>query len=154
MTILDQLAAHARERVAADQAENSLDVLQQRCRALGRGRGARFRSALETPELSFICEVKKASPSKGVIAKNFPYLDIARDYERAGADAISCLTEPKWFFGLRPDFHGNPWGGWTPPCSARTSRWTPTSSTRRDSWGRTACSSSAPCWTRKPWSGI
>ena len=99
MTILDQLAAHARERVAADQAENSLDVLQQRCRALGRGRGARFRSALETPELSFICEVKKASPSKGVIAKNFPYLDIARDYERAGADAISCLTEPKWFLG-------------------------------------------------------
>src|SRR5699024_7926647 len=99
MTILDQLAAHARERVAADQAENSLDVLQAQCRAIGRGRGARFRSALETPELSFICEVKKASPSKGVIAKNFPYLDIARDYERAGADAISCLTEPKWFLG-------------------------------------------------------
>ena len=99
MTILDQLAAHARERVAADQAENSLDVLQQRCRALGLGRGARFRSALETPELSFICEVKKASPSKGVIARNFPYLDIAQDYETAGADAISCLTEPKWFLG-------------------------------------------------------
>ena len=99
MTILDQLAAHARERVAADQAENSLDVLQAQCRALGRGRGERFRSALAKPELSFICEVKKASPSKGVIAKEFPYLDIARDYERAGADAISCLTEPKWFLG-------------------------------------------------------
>ena len=57
MTILDQLAAHARERVAADQAENSLDVLQTQCRALGRGRGERFRSALAKPELSFICEV-------------------------------------------------------------------------------------------------
>ena len=99
MTILDQLAAHARERVAADQAENSLDVLQTQCRALGRGRGERFRSALAKPELSFICEVKKASPSKGIIAKEFPYLEIARDYERAGADAISCLTEPKWFLG-------------------------------------------------------
>ena len=89
----------ARERVAADQAENSLDVLQAQCRALGRGRGERFRSALAKPELSFICEVKKASHSKGVIAKEFPYLEIARDYERAGADAISCLTEPKWFLG-------------------------------------------------------
>ena len=99
MTILDQLAAHARERVAADQAENSLDVLQAQCRAIGRGRGERFQAALTKPELSFICEVKKASPSKGVIAKEFPYLEIARDYERAGADAISCLTEPKWFLG-------------------------------------------------------
>lgn len=99
MTILDQLAAHARERVAADQAENSLDVLQAQCRALGRGREERFRAALEKPELSFICEVKKASPSKGVIDQDFPYRDIARDYEYAGADAISCLTEPKWFLG-------------------------------------------------------
>ena len=60
MTILDQLAAHAQERVAADQAENSLDVLQAQCRALGRGRGKRFQSALEKPGLSFLCEVKKA----------------------------------------------------------------------------------------------
>lgn len=99
MTILDQLAAHARQRVAADQAENSLDVLQAQCQALGRADGARFRAALAKPGLSFICEVKKASPSKGVIAQDFPYLDIARDYEHAGADAISCLTEPKWFLG-------------------------------------------------------
>lgn len=99
MTILDHLAAHARNRVAADQAENSLDVLQAQCRARGRAHGARFRGALEKPGLSFICEVKRASPSKGVIAENFPYLEIARDYERAGADAISCLTEPKWFLG-------------------------------------------------------
>lgn len=99
MTILDQLAAHARQRVAADQAENSLDVLQAQCQALGRADGARFRAALAKPGLSFICEVKKASPSKGVIAQDFPYRDIARDYEYAGADAISCLTEPKWFLG-------------------------------------------------------
>lgn len=99
MTILDQLAAHARERVAADRTENSLDVLQAQCRALGRGRGERFRAALEKPGLSFICEVKRASPSRGVIAKDFPYLEIAKDYESAGADAISCLTEPKWFLG-------------------------------------------------------
>lgn len=99
MTILDQLAAHARQRVAADQAENSLEHVQAQCRAIGRGRGERFRSALAKPGLSFICEVKRASPSKGVIAQDFPYLDIARDYEHAGADAISCLTEPKWFLG-------------------------------------------------------
>lgn len=49
--------------------------------------------------LSFICEVKKASPSKGIIAQDFPYLDIAKQYEQAGADCISCLTEPKWFLG-------------------------------------------------------
>ena len=99
MTILDQLAAHARERAAADRAENTLDILQAQCRALGRAKGERFRAALEKQELSFICEVKRASPSKGVIAQNFPYLEIARDYESAGADAISCLTEPKWFLG-------------------------------------------------------
>ena len=99
MTILDQLAAHARERVAADKEENSLDALQAQCRALGRANGVRFRAALERPGLSFICEVKKASPSKGIIAQDFPYLDIVRDYVAAGADAISCLTEPKWFQG-------------------------------------------------------
>ena len=49
--------------------------------------------------ISFICECKKASPSKGLIAPDFPYLQIAREYEDAGADAISVLTEPKWFLG-------------------------------------------------------
>ncbi|MBR1892862.1 MAG: indole-3-glycerol phosphate synthase TrpC, partial [Lachnospiraceae bacterium] len=50
-------------------------------------------------DISFICECKKASPSKGLIAEDFPYVDIAKDYEKAGADAISVLTEPKWFLG-------------------------------------------------------
>ncbi len=58
-----------------------------------------FEAALRAPGLSFICEVKKASPSKGLIAPDFPYLNIARDYEAAGAAAISCLTEPYWFKG-------------------------------------------------------
>ncbi len=58
-----------------------------------------FERALAEDGISFICEVKKASPSKGLIAAEFPYLDIARDYERAGASAISCLTEPFYFQG-------------------------------------------------------
>lgn len=99
MTILEQLAAHARQRVAADREANRLDVLQAQCRALGKGGGEGFQAALAKEGLSFLCEVKKASPSKGVIAKDFPYLDIARAYEAAGAEAISCLTEPKWFLG-------------------------------------------------------
>lgn len=58
-----------------------------------------FEKALRAPDVSFICEIKKASPSKGVIAPDFPYLRIAQDYELAGASAISCLTEPDWFQG-------------------------------------------------------
>ena len=54
---------------------------------------------MKKPDISFICECKKASPSKGLIAPVFPYLQIARDYEAAGADCISVLTEPKWFLG-------------------------------------------------------
>lgn len=58
-----------------------------------------FEQALRKPELAFICECKKASPSKGVIAQEFPYLQIAEAYVAAGADCISVLTEPKWFLG-------------------------------------------------------
>ena len=74
MTILDKLAEHAVERVE-------------------------FENALRSENISFICECKKASPSKGLIAQDFPYLRIAKDYEAAGADCISVLTEPKWFLG-------------------------------------------------------
>lgn len=99
MNILDQLAAHARERVEADRRRVPEEELRDQCAALGPGNGEAFVQALEKPGLSFICEVKKASPSKGVIAEDFPYVEIARAYEAAGADAVSCLTEPKWFLG-------------------------------------------------------
>lgn len=98
-TILDTIAAHARERVAADSAETPLELLREQCRQRGPADGARFEAALRKPGLGFICEIKKASPSKGVIAEDFPYLDIAREYEAAGADCVSCLTEPRWFQG-------------------------------------------------------
>ncbi len=97
--ILDELAAYARERVAAAMEENSIDALREQALQGGAADGRRFVDALKKPGLSFICEVKKASPSKGIISKDFPYLEIARAYESAGADAISCLTEPKWFLG-------------------------------------------------------
>ena len=98
-TILDTIAGYARIRVARDKEENSLDVLRALCQDMGRGHGDRFYGALKKPGMSFICEVKKASPSKGVISPSFPYLDIAREYQAAGADCISCLTEPQFFQG-------------------------------------------------------
>lgn len=98
MTILDRLADHAWERVAAKKARLSLTDLKRRVLVMPRGNFP-FEKALRKPGLSFICECKKASPSKGLIAPDFPYLDIAKDYEAAGADAISVLTEPKWFLG-------------------------------------------------------
>lgn len=100
--ILDELAGYARVRVAKDKEENSIEVLQELCcnsNAHPNRPRFCFEQALRQDGLSFICEVKKASPSKGVIAKHFPYLEIAKQYEQAGADCISCLTEPKWFLG-------------------------------------------------------
>ena len=85
-------------RVARDKAQVTLETLKAQALALPVGAFA-FEQALAKPDLSFICECKKASPSKGLIAPEFPYLDIARAYEFAGADAISVLTEPKWFLG-------------------------------------------------------
>ena len=98
MTILDKLAEHARERVEASKSIVSADEMRESALALPKG-GFEFEKALVEQGLSFICECKKASPSKGVIAENFPYLDIAAQYEAAGADCISVLTEPKWFLG-------------------------------------------------------
>ena len=99
--ILDELADYARVRVAADKEKISLEALQQLCAdgAVPARPQFCFEQALRGDGLSFICEVKKASPSKGIIAEDFPYLDIASEYEQAGADCISCLTEPKWFLG-------------------------------------------------------
>ena len=102
MTILDQLADHARERVAYAKGNVSADDMRKRALELGReGRlgSFAFEKALKKSGISFICECKKASPSKGLIAPEFPYLKIAKEYEAAGADCISVLTEPKWFLG-------------------------------------------------------
>lgn len=98
MTILDQLADHARERVAAAKAALPLADLRRQAEALPKGDFA-FEKAIRKPGMSFICECKKASPSKGLIAPDFPYLEIAKAYEAVGADCVSVLTEPKWFLG-------------------------------------------------------
>ncbi len=98
MTILDELAGYAKERVAEAERRVPRETLRRMAEALPRGDFA-FERALGTPDIAFICECKKASPSKGLIAPDFPYLEIAREYEAAGADCISVLTEPKWFLG-------------------------------------------------------
>ena len=98
MNILDQLADYARYRT--EQAKKTVPLSAVRERALSMPKGEfSFERALQKPGLSFICECKKASPSKGLIAPDFPYLQIAKEYEAAGADCISVLTEPQWFLG-------------------------------------------------------
>ena len=99
MTILDTIAAYAKTRVEADMKKIAPDELKEIALGMDKARGDLFYQNIAKQELSFICEVKKASPSKGVIDPVFDYLKIAKEYERAGADAISCLTEPKWFLG-------------------------------------------------------
>lgn len=96
--ILDLLAAHAMERVEEAKKKISLSEIKSMVKSLPTG-DYPFEKALRKKELSFICEVKKASPSKGIIDPVFNYLEIAKDYELSGADCISCLTEPKWFLG-------------------------------------------------------
>ena len=98
MTILEELAAHARERVREGKSIRSAEQLKCMAYDMPKGDFA-FEKALKGGDISFICECKKASPSKGLIAPDFPYLEIAKAYEAAGAAAISVLTEPKWFLG-------------------------------------------------------
>ncbi len=98
MTILDELAAHARFRVEQAMKEISLSEMKEKALSMEKGDFS-FEKALKKPGISFVCECKKASPSKGIIAEDFPYLEIAKEYEAAGADCISVLTEPKWFLG-------------------------------------------------------
>ena len=97
MNILDKLADYAKIRVENDKKNISLEEMKTLAKKnLGE---EKFLAALQKKNLSFICEIKKASPSKGIIAENFPYLEIAEEYEAAGADCVSCLTEPKYFLG-------------------------------------------------------
>lgn len=99
MTILDEIVAKTRERIHARRVQMPIEGLRAQAEALPADTGFPFEQALQAQGISFICEVKKASPSKGLIASDFPYVQIAKDYETAGADAISCLTEPYYFQG-------------------------------------------------------
>lgn len=98
MTILDELADYARLRVAEAKKRAPAEAVKEAALAMPKGDFA-FEKALAGEGIRFICECKKASPSKGLIAPDFPYVQIAREYEAAGADCISVLTEPKWFLG-------------------------------------------------------
>jgi indole-3-glycerol phosphate synthase len=96
--ILRKLAAAATARVEKDKKKLPLSELRGPCEAKPVD-GFAFEAALKAPGLSFICEVKRASPSKGLIAPEFPYLSIAKDYAAGGAAALSVLTEPEYFLG-------------------------------------------------------
>ena len=97
--ILEDIAEHTRKRVEKAKRIVSPQEMKQRAERMNCNTGFPFEKALREPGISFICECKKASPSKGLIAVDFPYLKIAYEYEKAGAAAISVLTEPKWFKG-------------------------------------------------------
>ena len=97
--ILEKIAADTKLRVEKAKRKVPYSEICRRAMAMDATTGVPFEKALAEPGIHYICEVKKASPSKGVIAQDFPYLEIAREYEKAGAAAISCLTEPKYFQG-------------------------------------------------------
>lgn len=99
MNILQEIAEQTGERIAEEKRRVPQKELEQAIRDLPSPQCPGFLENLRKPGMSYICEVKKASPSKGVIAEEFPYLQIAKEYEAAGASAISCLTEPFWFQG-------------------------------------------------------
>ena len=102
MSILNEIAARTKERIAEEKFKVPLrELISQQNSDLAKHAEEKisFLEALKKPGMSYICEVKKASPSKGLIAPDFPYLDIAKEYEQAGASAISCLTEPFYFQG-------------------------------------------------------
>lgn len=97
--ILNEIAEKTQERVAAQKQILPLDRLRNMAESLSSDTRFLFEDSLRTRGVSFICEVKKASPSRGVIAEKFPFLEIAMEYEKAGASAVSCLTEPFYFKG-------------------------------------------------------
>lgn len=107
MNILEEIAVKTRERIAQEKRQVPQEVLLEKIKEREsleqsgeKKRPVRtFLEALQKPGMSYICEVKKASPSKGLIAPDFPYTAIAKEYEASGASAISCLTEPFWFLG-------------------------------------------------------
>lgn len=97
--ILDEIAEKTRERIVERKRTFSFEAIRSKAEHQAINNKNIFIEALKGEGISFICEVKKASPSKGIIASDFPYLQIAQEYEAAGASAISCLTEPYYFKG-------------------------------------------------------
>lgn len=97
--ILNEIADYTITRVEECKKLKSLEEVKAEALSLPKDNTFPFEKALGKSGISFICECKKASPSKGIIAEEFPYLDIALEYEKAGASCISVLTEPKWFLG-------------------------------------------------------
>ena len=97
--ILDKIIEATKIRVAQEKQVETPEDVKAAALALPSDTGFPFEAALRQQDFNFICEVKKASPSKGIIAEHFPYLDIAKEYEVAGAAAISVLTEPDFFKG-------------------------------------------------------
>jgi indole-3-glycerol phosphate synthase len=97
--ILEKIADRTVGRVAELKQRKPAEQVISEAKALDPNTGFPFENALRAEGLSFICELKKASPSQGIIAQDFPYLQIAKEYESAGAAAISVLTEPYWFQG-------------------------------------------------------
>lgn len=97
--ILETIAQANRERYEKIMQTVSFDEIKQKALAMEISSDFPLEQALKKEGISYICEVKKASPSKGVIAEDFPYVQIAKEYENAGASAISVLTEPQWFKG-------------------------------------------------------
>ena len=96
--ILDKLAQSTYKRVAKEKKEIPFEDIKSKALAMPKGK-FEFENAIKDGDISFICEVKRASPSKGIIAKDFPYVEIAKEYENAGATCISVLTEPEYFKG-------------------------------------------------------
>lgn len=97
--ILDRIAADTKIRVEKAKRKVPFSEIRRQAMEMNLNTGFPFEERLKQPGIHYICEVKKASPSKGVIAEDFPYLEIAKEYEQAKATAISCLTEPKYFQG-------------------------------------------------------
>ena len=97
--ILDKIIQSTRARVAREKEVRGLEEMREQALSIEAKKEFPFEKMLWTEGIQFICEVKRASPSKGVIVEDFPYLDIAREYEQAGAGAVSVLTEPEFFQG-------------------------------------------------------
>lgn len=105
ISMLDKIVAKTEERLVEAKRNKSLDQLKEEVSKLDIKDDFPFKEALKDPEIAIIAEVKKASPSKGLIAEDFDYIGIAKEYERAGASAISVLTEPYFFKGSNDFLH-------------------------------------------------